>query len=120
MSSGAFALYIDQAAGGGPGAVVRRVIPLPPTFGGGAIKFNHGWISLAYDDFESDDAAFVRVRIVNVEGVRLDQQFQFFRGRTVVSEILAGDLLASFEVAPSPTPGGPRPVVTALVEYSSD
>ena len=34
MSSGAFALYIDQAAGGGPGAVVRRVIPLPPTFGG--------------------------------------------------------------------------------------
>ena len=44
MSSGAFALYIDQAAGGGPGAVVRRVIPLPPTFGGGAIKFNHGWI----------------------------------------------------------------------------
>ena len=43
MSSGAFALYIDQAAGGGPGAVVRRVVPLPPTFGGGAIKFNHGW-----------------------------------------------------------------------------
>ena len=34
MSSGAFALYIDQAAGGGPGAVVRRVIPLPPTFVG--------------------------------------------------------------------------------------
>ena len=33
MSSGAFALYIDQAAGGGPGAVVRRVVPLPPTFG---------------------------------------------------------------------------------------
>ena len=48
---------------------------------------------LAYDDFESDDAAFVRVRIVNVEGVGLDQQFQLFRARTVVSEILAGDLL---------------------------
>ena len=46
MSYGAFELYIDQAAGGGPGAVVRRVIPLPPTFGGGAIKFNHGWILL--------------------------------------------------------------------------
>jgi hypothetical protein len=47
MSSGAFALYIDQAAGGGPGAVVRRVIPLPPTFGGKGLdwinNFSFSW-----------------------------------------------------------------------------
>ena len=30
MSAGAFALYIDQAAGGGPHALIRRGIPLPP------------------------------------------------------------------------------------------
>jgi len=118
MSSGAFALYIDQAAGGGPNAVVRRVIPLPPTSGGDAINFNQGRLSLAYDDFGSDGAAFVRVRIFNNAGVRFDQQSQFFPGRTLVSEILPGDLLASFEVAPSPTPGVPRPAVTVLVEYN--
>jgi hypothetical protein len=114
MSSGAFALYIDQAAGGGPNAVIRRVIPLPPTSGGDAINFDQGRISLAYDDFDSAAIASVRVRIINKQGIRLDHQLQVDRGLTLVSEILAGDLFASFEIAP----GVPRPAVTALVEYS--
>lgn len=114
MSSGAFALYIDQAAGGGPNAAILRVIPLPPTFSRGVINFNRGFLSLAYDNFGSGPTTVnVRVRIINDSGVRLDQNTAFPVGRTVVSEILAGDLEASFEVA-----AGIRPALTALVEYN--
>jgi hypothetical protein len=80
MSSGAFALYIDQNVGGGGNARIRRVIPLPPTSGGDAINFSQGRLSLAYDDFDSDAMASVRVRIINNEGIRVDQELQFGRG----------------------------------------
>ena len=118
MSSGAFAFYIDQAAGGGPNALIRRVIPLPPTSGGDAINFNQGRLSLAYDDFGAGTGPvltpiMVRVRILTDVTVRLDQSLQVFPGRTVVSEIQAGDVAASFEVA-----AGIRPALTALVEYN--
>jgi hypothetical protein len=63
MSSGAFALDIDQAAGGAPNVVVRRVIPLPPTSGGGTINLNQVQLSFAFDNFESDDNALIKVRI---------------------------------------------------------
>jgi hypothetical protein len=117
MSSGAFALYIDQTAGGGPNALIRRVIPLPPISNGDTINFNQVRLSLTYDDFGSNATAIVRTRILNDNGVRLDQQLQVFPGRTVIN-ILPGDLLASFEIAPSSTSGVPRPAVTALVEYN--
>jgi hypothetical protein len=51
MSSGAFALYIDQTAGGDPNALIRRVIPLPPISNGDTINFNQVRLSLTYDDF---------------------------------------------------------------------
>jgi hypothetical protein len=114
MSSGAFALYIDQVAGGGSGAMIRRVIPLPPTSGGDAINFNQGRLSLAYDDFGSSLPAIVNVRIINTTGVRLSTTLTLSPGRTLVSDIQADDLLASFEVGS----GTPRPALTALVEYS--
>ena len=102
-----FALYIDQTAGGGGNALSRRVIPLPPTSGGDAINFSQGRLSLAYDDFDSDAMASVRIHIINNEGIRVDQQLQFGRGLTLVSQILPGDVCASFEIQPSTAPGGP-------------
>ena len=118
MSSGAFALYIDQTAGSGGGAAARRVIPLPPApSGGGAINYNQGRISLVYDNFGNQPTPVpVKVRILKRDGtVALSQTMNIPVGLTLVREIQANDGLASFEVD-----GGtqPRPAITALVEYS--
>lgn len=118
MSSGAYALYIDQEAGSGPsgpGTVMRRVIPLPLTQNRGQINFRDGLLSLAYDNFDDGPAkVLVRVRIITDSGeARLDQEIEFPVGRTGVSQILAGDMAASFII-----PADNRPAVTALVEYS--
>ena len=34
MSTGAFAIYVDQQAGGGPNQPIDRIIPLPRVGGG--------------------------------------------------------------------------------------
>ena len=94
--------------------MIRRVIPLPPTSGGDAINFNQGRLSLAYDDFGSSLPAIVNVRIINTTGVRLSTTLALSPGRTLVSDIQADDLLASFEVGSST----PRLALTALVEYN--
>ena len=39
MSSGAYSVFIDQQAGGGPSGALRRVVPLPPPELSGAVKF---------------------------------------------------------------------------------
>lgn len=51
MSSGAYALFIDQQAGGGPTGALQRVVPLPPPENSGAVKFTTVVLSLAYDNF---------------------------------------------------------------------
>ena len=51
MGSGAYALYIDQQAGGGPAGALRRVVPLPPPEQSGGVKFTTVALSLAYDTF---------------------------------------------------------------------
>ncbi len=51
MSSGAYALFIDQQAGGGPAGALRQVVPLPPPEQSGAVKFTTVVLSLAYDTF---------------------------------------------------------------------
>jgi len=117
-SSGAYAIPIDPAPGGGPGAEIQRVVPLPPVHNAGAISFNLGWLSLAYDDFGAGPPSVdVRVRIFNATaGVTMDTTVTFPVGRTVVKELDAGDLTASFQFVPS---GGKpvHPVLAALVEY---
>jgi hypothetical protein len=128
MSSGAYAYPIDQSAGGGSNGPIQRVIPLPPTQHQGAINFNNGWLSLAYEDFGGGPAEIdVRVRILSrtVPGggagtPRLDQTMRFPVGRSVVSELQSGDLAASFQYPPGGgqiPAGGARPVLAALVEY---
>ena len=115
MSSGAFALYIDQAAGGDPNAAIQRVIPLPPISRGDAIRFDHRQLSLAYNDFgQGPPQITVRVRLIRADGtVTSDQPMQIHVGCQVVQQIQADDCLASFEVA-----AGIRPALTALVEYN--
>jgi hypothetical protein len=119
MSSGAFALYVDPAAGSG-GSTIKRVIPLPPTGNQGVIGFNQGFLSLAYDDFgQGPPTVSVRFRVITSTGaVRVDQTDMFPVGRTVATEIFSGDLAASFEY---PAPGQSStatPALSALVEFS--
>jgi len=117
MSSGAFALPIDPAAGSMGGATIDRVVPLPPTFHQGAIPFHRGWLSLAYEDFGQGPVT-IRVRVLAVgNAVRLDEVVQFAAGRTVVTEILEGDLAASFQYPAPGQQGGGKPVLSALVEF---
>jgi hypothetical protein len=51
MGSGAYSVFIDQQAGGGPTGAMRRVVPLPPPENSGAVKFSTVVLSLAYDNF---------------------------------------------------------------------
>ena len=47
MGSGAFAVIIDQQAGGGPAGALKRVVPLPPPGLSGGVKFTTVVLSLA-------------------------------------------------------------------------
>ena len=116
MSSGAYALFVDQPAGGGGGAAIQRVIPLVPVSHGGAISFNNGWLSLAYDNFGSGPATVdVSVRVITGSStVRLATTVSIPVGRTVITQIMSGDRAASLTVT---GPAGARPALTALVEF---
>jgi hypothetical protein len=116
MSSGAYALFVDQPAGAGPNASIQRVIPLVPVANQGAIRFHNGWLSLAYDDFGSGPATVdVSVRIINGNGVvTLAETVAIGVGRTVIKQLASGDHAASLTVT---GPAGARPALTALVEF---
>jgi hypothetical protein len=116
MSSGAYALFLDQPAGAGPDATIQRVIPLVPVSHQGAISFNHGWLSVAYDNFGTVAPVEVRVRVLNPtfpESIRLDETLFVPMGRTVITEIMQEDRAASLTVTTSP----PHPALAALVEF---
>jgi hypothetical protein len=51
MGSGAYSVFIDQQAGGGPTGALQRVVPLPPPELSGDVKFSTVVLSLAYDNF---------------------------------------------------------------------
>jgi len=117
MSSGAYALFLDQPAGAGANATIQRIIPLIPVSNEGAISFNHGWLSLAYDSFGTVAPVEVRVRVLNPtfpESIRLDETVFIPMGRTVITEIMQEDHAASLTVTTSP----PHPALTALVEFN--
>jgi hypothetical protein len=116
MSSGAYALFVDQLAGAGPNAAMQRVIPLIPVNHQGGISFNHGWLSLAYDNFGTGPATIdVLVRVIDGHGtVTLSETLSIAVGRTTVKQLASGDHAASFTVTGPP---GARPALTALVEF---
>lgn len=116
MSSGAYALFVDQPAGAGPNAPMQRVIPLVPVANQGGISFNKGWLSLAYDNFGTGPATVdVSVRVINGQGVvTLSETVAIGVGRTAIKQLTAGDHAASLTVT---GPAGARPALTALVEF---
>ena len=116
MSSGAYALFVDQSAGGGPNATIQRVIPLVPVSHQGGISFNNGWLSLAYDNFGNGPATVdVGVRVITASStIRWATTISIPVGRTTITQIMPGDHAASLTVT---GPAGARPALTALVEF---
>jgi hypothetical protein len=116
MSSGAYALFVDQPAGGGPTGAIQRVIPLIAVGNQGEISFDHGRLSLAYDNFGTGSATVdVLARVITHNGtVRLNTTFSIPVGRTHITDIQQGDVAASLTVT---GPAGARPALTALVTF---
>jgi hypothetical protein len=119
MGSGAYALYIDQQAGGGPAGALKRVVPLPPPEQSGAVRFTTVVLSLAYDTFgEAGAPATIpaTVRVLRGSGTVDTINVTVEVGRKWFHFLHADDQAASVEVRP---PAGFRPQVTALVEYAT-
>jgi hypothetical protein len=53
MGSGAYSIFIDPPAGGGPQNRGRRVVPVPPPENSGGVKFTTVVLSLAYEDLQT-------------------------------------------------------------------
>ena len=118
MPSGAFALYIDQSAGGGPNAAINRVVPLPVTSGGNDdIPFRARALTLYYDDQPpaTMSTITVTVRFLGTGGgTTIDLNAGDCRPVDVPPEACA----ASLQVDP-PAAGAVRGALSALVEYAS-
>jgi hypothetical protein len=119
MSSGAYALFIDQQAGGGPAGALQRVVPLPPPENSGAVKFTTVVLSLAYDNFGQANAPATipaTVRVLRGSGTVDTINVTVEVGRKWFHFLQADDQAASVQLNP---PAGFRPQVTALVEYAT-
>ena len=118
MGSGAYSVFIDQQAGGGPPAF-RRVVPLPPPELSGAVKFSTVVLSLAYDNFGEAGAPSTipaTVRILRGSGPVQTLNVNIEVGRKFFHFMHADDQAASVQLNP---PTGFRPQVTAMVEYTT-
>jgi hypothetical protein len=119
MGSGAYALYIDQQAGGGPAGALQRVVPLPPPGMSGNVKFQTVVLSLAYDNFGQASAPLsipAIVRVLRGSGTVDTINVEVDVGRKWFHFLHPDDQAASVQLNP---PAGFRPQVTALVEYST-
>jgi hypothetical protein len=120
MGSGAYSVFIDSPAGGGPsGGVGRRVVPLPPPGNSGGVEFSTVVLSLAYDDFGQGPAtANAHVRILRGGG-QLPKVFDVNVpvGRNPIATLQPNDQAAS--ITTKPVGQGQLPAVTALVEYTT-
>ena len=118
MSSGAYALFIDQQAGGGPAGALQRVVPLPPPENSGAVKFTTVVLSLAYDNFGQANAPATipaTVRVLRGSGTVDTINVTVEVGRKWFHFLQADDQAASVQLNP---PAGFRPQVSAMVEYA--
>jgi hypothetical protein len=119
MGSGAYSVFIDQQAGGGPTGALRRVVPLPPPELSGAVKFSTVVLSLAYDNFgEAGAPATIpaTVRILRGSGPVQTLNVNIEVGRKFFHFMHADDQAASVQLNP---PAGFRPQVSAMVEYTT-
>ena len=118
MGSGAYSVFIDQQAGGGPAGALQRVVPLPPPGLSGGVPFTLVVLSLAYDNFGDPGAPATipaTVRILKASGPVQTLNLNIEVGRKFFHFMQAGDQAASVELNP---PAGFRPQVSAMVEYA--
>jgi len=119
MGSGAYSVFIDQQAGGGPSGALQRVVPLPPPENSGGVKFSTVVLSLAYDNFGVAGAPATipaTVRILRGSGPVQTITVNIQVGRKWFHFMHADDQAASVTLNP---PSGFRPQVSALVEYTT-
>jgi hypothetical protein len=119
MGSGAYSVFIDQQAGGGPTGALRRVVPLPPPELSGSVKFTTVVLSLAYDNFGDAGAPLTipaTVRVLRGSGTVETLNVTIEVGRKWFHFLHADDQAASVQLN---TPAGSHPQVTALVEYAT-
>jgi hypothetical protein len=119
MGSGAYSVFIDQQAGGGPTGALQRVVPLPPPENSGGVKFTTVVLSLAYDNFGAPNAPATipaTVRVVRGSGPVQTINVNIQVGRKWFQFMHADDQAASVTLNP---PAGFRPQVTAMVEYTT-
>ena len=107
MSSGAYSVFIDQQAGGGPAGAMRRVVSLPPPAQSGAVKFTTVVLSLAYDNFGDASAPTIpaTVRVLRGSGTVDTLNVTIEVGRKWFHFLQADDQAASVELNP---PAGVR------------
>jgi hypothetical protein len=118
MSTGAFALYVDQQAGGGPNAPIDRVVPLPRVGGDGEEpKFDHRRLTLSYDNLPPTAPASVNVtgRFLGVANSPINVTIN--AGQCVVVAVPRDACAAALHVNPAAA-GTVRGPLSALVEYS--
>jgi hypothetical protein len=119
MGSGAYSVFIDQQAGGGPAGALRRVVPLPPPELSGAVKFSTVVLSLAYDNFGETGAPPTIpavVRVLRGSGTVDTINVEIQVGRKFFHFLHADDQAASVQLNP---PANVRPQVSAMVEYTT-
>jgi len=119
MGSGAYSVFIDQQAGGGPSGALQRVVPLPPPENSGGVKFSTVVLSLAYDNFGVTTAPATipaTVRILRGSGPVQTINVNIQVGRKWFHFMHADDQAASVTLNP---PAGFRPQVSAMVEYTT-
>jgi len=119
MGSGAYSVFIDQQADGGPAGALRRVVPLPPPENSGGVKFTTVVLSLAYDNFGEPSAPATIpavVRILRGGGPVQTLNVNIEVGRKFFHFMHADDQAASVILNP---PANFRPHVSAMVEYTT-
>ena len=123
MGSGAFSVFIDQQAGGGPSGAQQRVVPIPPPEQSGGVKFTTVAFSLAYDTFGQANAPATIpavVRVLHGSGAVDTIDVTVEVGRKWFTFLHTDEQAVSVQLPPeSNWPSGFRPQVSALVEYAT-
>jgi len=115
MPNGAYALYLDQSAGGGPNAAIDRIVPLP-RLGNGQLEFDRRRLTLSYDNLPHGAPGSVNVTGRFLGGAGAPINVTINAGRCLELEVPGAACAASLHVN-APPPGTVRGVLSALVEY---
>src|SRR5690242_8308265 len=117
MSSGAFALFVDQQAGGRPNQPIDRIVPLPHLGGHNGIEFDRRRLTLSYDNPQPTALSSLTVtgRFLGVAGSQINVTINV--GECQVLDVPRDACAAALHVDQPPA-GNVRGPLSALVEYS--